>query len=106
MPEDRTRLETLREHSDFKLQGEIIGRNERSDQCINEFVSSPFLIHFSLHLTCIAGQGEVIVCVCVVCPSLSDKPERAGHFCFLDSFLENRWVNVILIKGVSGEAFA
>lgn len=70
MPEDRTRLETLREHSDFKLQGEIIGRNERSDQCINEFVSSPFLIHFSLHLTCITGQGEVIVCVCVSCAHL------------------------------------
>lgn len=65
MPEDRPRLETLREHYDFKLQSEIIGRNERSDQCINDFISPPFLINFSLHLTCIT-RHEVIVCVCGV----------------------------------------
>lgn len=66
MPEDRPRLETLREHFDFKLRSEIIGRNERSDQCINGFIFPPFLINFSLHLTCITRQGEVIVCVCGV----------------------------------------
>lgn len=40
MPEDRMRLDTLREHWDFKLQGEIIGRNEpgKGDQCMSDFM--------------------------------------------------------------------